>query len=38
MAARAPSLTRTQLAVIMDAVITAGLDAAESATPPVWRL
>lgn len=38
MAARAPSLTRTQLAVIMDAVITAGLDAAEAATPPVWRL
>jgi chorismate mutase len=38
MAARAPSLTRMQLAVIMDAVITAGLDAAEAATPPVWRL
>ncbi|HSJ59957.1 MAG TPA: chorismate mutase [Jiangellaceae bacterium] len=38
MAARAPSLTRKQLAVIMDAVITAGLDAAEAATPPVWRL
>jgi chorismate mutase len=38
MAARAPSLTRMQLATIMDAVITAGLDAAEAATPPVWRL
>lgn len=38
MAARAPSLSRTQLATIMDAVITAGLDAAEAVPPPVWRL
>lgn len=39
MATRAPSLTREQLAQIMDAVITAGLDAAEAvADPPVWRL
>ena len=38
MAVRAPSLTRAQLATIMDAVITAGLDAAEATTPPVWRL
>jgi chorismate mutase len=38
MANRAPSLTRRQLATIMDAVISAGLDAAEAATPPVWRL
>lgn len=36
---RAPSLGREQLARIMDAVITAGLDAAEaSGEPPVWRL
>ncbi|HEU4540005.1 MAG TPA: chorismate mutase [Jiangellaceae bacterium] len=42
MAARAPSLTRNQLATIMEAVIIAGLDAAEAAgsagSPPVWRL
>jgi chorismate mutase len=39
MAVRAPSLPRAQLGRIMDAVITAGLDAAEAAEePPVWRL
>lgn len=39
MARRAPSLTRDQLSAIMDAVITAGLDVAESVVePPVWRL
>ncbi len=38
MAARAPSLSRGQLATIMNAVITAGLDAAQAAAPPVWRL
>jgi chorismate mutase len=38
MAIRAPSLSRRQLATIMDAVISAGLDAAEAAAPPVWRL
>ena len=38
MSTRAPSLTRGQLATIMDAVITAGLDAAEAAAPAVWRL
>lgn len=39
MAHRAPSLDRAQLAKIMDAVITVGLDAvAEANTPAVWRL
>ena len=39
MAQRAPSLDRTALARIMQAVITAGLDAAEVASAPaVWRL
>ena len=39
MARRAPSLDRAGLAQIMDAVITAGLDAAEAAnTPTGWRL
>ncbi len=39
MAARAPSLRQEQLAQIMEAVITAGLDAAEtSVEPPVWRM
>jgi hypothetical protein len=39
MAHRAPSVPRRQLAKIMDAVITAGLDAAEAAgDPPVWRI
>lgn len=39
MSPRAPSLTREQIARVMDAVITVGLDAAEStAEPPVWRL
>jgi chorismate mutase len=42
MAHRAPSLDRDQLARIMDAVITAGLDAAEvtvvNPDPPVWRM
>jgi len=35
---RAPTLSRDALAKIMDAVITAGLDAAEQSHPPVWRL
>jgi chorismate mutase len=39
MAHRAPSLERAGLARIMDAVITAGLDAAETANAPAtWRL
>ena len=39
MAHRAPSLDRAGLARIMDAVITAGLDAAETANAPaIWRL
>jgi chorismate mutase len=39
MANRAPSLDRAGLARIMDAVITAGLDAAETADAPAnWRL
>jgi chorismate mutase len=39
MAHRAPSLGKAQLARIMDAVISAGLDAAEEVQdPPVWRL
>jgi chorismate mutase len=39
MAHRAPSLDRAGLARIMDAVITAGLDAVEAASnPPLWRL
>ena len=39
MAHRAPSLGRAGLARIMDAVITAGLDAAEPANAPaIWRL
>lgn len=39
MAHRAPSLSRDQLGSIMTAVISAGLDVAESAgEPPVWRL
>lgn len=41
MSHRAPSIAREQLARIMDAVITAGLDAADTATgtePPPWRL
>ena len=41
MAHRAPSVPRRQLAKIMDAVITAGLDAAEAAGAggqPVWRI
>jgi chorismate mutase len=39
MARRAPSLDRTGLAQIMDAVITAGLDAAETTNAPaVWQL
>jgi chorismate mutase len=39
MAARAPSLDRAGLTRIMDAVITAGLDAVEAASAPaVWRL
>lgn len=39
MAPRAPSLTRDQIAHVMDAVITVGLDVAEAnAEPPVWRL
>jgi chorismate mutase len=39
MANRVPSLDRAGLARIMDAVITAGLDAAETAHAPVlWRL
>jgi chorismate mutase len=41
MAHRAPSLPRRQLAKIMDAVITAGLDVAERAgagRAPIWRL
>jgi chorismate mutase len=39
MAHRAPSLGRAGLARIMDAVITAGLDAAETANAPAtWRL
>ncbi|MGH8823209.1 MAG: chorismate mutase [Jiangellaceae bacterium] len=41
MAHRAPSVPRRQLSKIMDAVITAGLDAAEGAGadgPPVWRI
>jgi chorismate mutase len=39
MAGRAPSLDRAALGRIMDAVITAGLDAAEAEIPPAaWRL
>jgi chorismate mutase len=39
MAHRAPSLDRAGLARIMDAVITAGLDAAETTNAPaIWRL
>lgn len=41
MAHRAPSLHRSQLAKIMDAVITAGLDAAErtgTGRAPIWRI
>ncbi|HSK25457.1 MAG TPA: chorismate mutase, partial [Jiangellales bacterium] len=41
MAHRAPSLGKVRLARVMDAVITAGLDAAEEQLPPeppVWRL
>jgi chorismate mutase len=39
MANRVPSLDRAGLARIMDAVITAGLDAAETAhAPMLWRL
>jgi chorismate mutase len=39
MAGRAPSLDRAGLTRIMDAVISAGLDAAESANAPaLWRL
>lgn len=39
MAPHAPSLSREQLARIMDSVITAGLDATESATEhPDWRI
>jgi chorismate mutase len=41
MAHRAPSVPRRGLATIMDAVITAGLDAAEAGgagDPPVWRI
>lgn len=39
MAPRAPSIDRTGLARIMDAVITAGLDAVEAANAPTfWRL
>jgi chorismate mutase len=39
MARRAPSLDRAGLARIMDAVITAGLDAAEAVNAPaLWRL
>jgi chorismate mutase len=38
MAHRAPSLSRDGLAQIMDAVITAGLDAAELNRPRIWQL
>lgn len=38
MAHRAPSLDRESLARIMDAVITAGLDAAEQNRPRIWQL
>lgn len=41
MSHRAPSIDRDRLVRIMDAVITAGLDAAEAASrpePPLWRL
>jgi len=38
MAHRAPSLGRDGLARIMDAVITAGLDAAEQNRPRIWQM
>jgi chorismate mutase len=38
MAHRAPSLERDALAKIMEAVITAGLDAAEQNRPRIWQL